>query len=282
MGRRRHPSRSSREGPSGSRSSRHRPTSLLPRAPTSTRPPLASSRQRSVHRARWPTPSTARTRPPGAMTSALAGGTCRARAVFADENPDRAREGDDPHLQLLQQDHGGWNSDDNQSCNLGRFRLSVTITTHAVGRGRPTCCQAVRVARSWRSPDRARRLKRPQVAAIFSHWRTTVPRPGQAEPNARIEELWKQHPEGSTQLVLEGREDPRGTSILQRGDFLKPVKPVTPGVPAFLNPLPSSRCSANATLVRSLAGRSRIADHGTLDREPDLANLFRDRAREHE
>src|SRR5262249_26453055 len=33
---------------------------------------------------------------------------------------------------FLSQQHGGWNSDDNQNCNLGRMRLSFTTAANAV------------------------------------------------------------------------------------------------------------------------------------------------------
>src|SRR6185295_9714610 len=73
--------------------------------------------------------------------------------------------------------------------------------------------------------------------AVFTYWRTTVPE--WQEANDKIEALWRQHPEGSSQLILQGRDQPRETSLLMRGDFLKPIKPVTPGVPSFLHSLPA-------------------------------------------
>jgi hypothetical protein len=131
----------------------------------------------------------------------------------------------------LKQNHGGWNSDDNQNCNLGRFRLSITSAPNAEADPLPKAVRAaLSVPADRRSPAEA--------AAVFSYWRTTVPE--WKEANERIEALWKTYPEGSSQLVLESRESPRMTSVLQRGDFLKPVRPVTPGVPAFLNPLPAA------------------------------------------
>ena len=71
---------------------------------------------------------------------------------------------------------------------------------------------------------------------MFSYWRTSVPEWGQA--NQEIEELWRQHPEGSAQLVLEERTRRRETHLLNRGDFLSPGKPVSSGVPAFLHAFP--------------------------------------------
>ena len=147
----------------------------------------------------------------------------------------------------LTQNHGGWNSDDNQNDNLGRFRLSVTGTP---GASADTLPRAVRAILDIPAAQRTEA----QVAAVFSHWRTTVPQ--WKEANARIEALWKTHPEGSSQLALAQRDDPRMTSVLQRGDFLKPLRPVEPGVPAFLNPLPKSDAPpSRLTFARWLVDR---------------------------
>ena len=121
--------------------------------------------------------------------------------------------------------------------------------------------------------DRARRRRRPapgrcplhpgdpaatsappaQAAAVFSFWRTTVPE--WKGVNVWIDTLARQHPEGSSQLALLERARPRSTHMLQRGDFLKPGKPVEPGVPSFLNPLPAGRAPTRLTFARWLAAR---------------------------
>ncbi len=106
---------------------------------------------------------------------------------------------------FLSQRHGGWNSDDNMNYNLGRFRLSATDATDA---------EAV-------------------PALTFASFRTTVPEWQQA--NDEIETLWRQHPAGTTQLVMTEREEMRETHLLLRGDFLKPGKTVQAGPPAFLH-----------------------------------------------
>jgi hypothetical protein len=64
------------------------------------------------------------------------------------------------------------------------------------------------------------------------------------DANQTIAALWREHPEGSSQLVMQARREGRPTHMLVRGDFLKPDKEVSPGVPAFLHPL---RPAANAT-----------------------------------
>jgi mono/diheme cytochrome c family protein len=144
----------------------------------------------------------------------------------------------------LSQKHGGWNSDDNQNNNLGRFRLSITSAPDAAADPLPANVREIlAIPATQRTPA--------QVQSVFSYWRTTVSEWSGA--NAEIAGLWKQYPEGSSQLVLHARETQRPTHILTRGDFLKPGKVVTPGVPAFLNPLspgaPPTRLSFAKWLV---------------------------------
>ena len=135
----------------------------------------------------------------------------------------------------LKQNHGGWNSDDHMNNNLGRFRLSVTTATNPTADPVPPRVHAIlAIPREQRSPS--------QQAAVFSHWHTTAAE--FASFNDRIEAAWQRWPNGSTQLVLMPREQPRETRMLARGDFLKPMKPVTAGVPAFLSDSASRAASA--------------------------------------
>ncbi|MCU0227024.1 MAG: PSD1 and planctomycete cytochrome C domain-containing protein [Bryobacterales bacterium] len=133
-------------------------------------------------------------------------------AVFVPAEPIRLEAGAKLVIRL-NQSHGGWNSDDNQNLNLGRFRLSYTKGD----------------------------VREAPVPLDFAHFRDTVD--AWQETNARIEALWREHPEGSTQLVLDERRDMRSTRLLKRGDFLNPGQTVEPGVPAVLHPLDSE--SAN-------------------------------------
>ncbi len=167
------------------------------------------------------------------------------KAVFSFESPIRHEKGTILTFNL-QQNHGGWNSDDNQNCNLGRFRLSITNTPKAEADPLPKAVrEAIEVPPERRSPA--------QVAAIFAHWRATVPA-WKAE-NDRIEALWQSHPEGASQLVLTNLETPRQSFVLERGDFLKPTKPIGPGVPGFLHPLPSGEPANRLTFARWLVAR---------------------------
>ena len=129
----------------------------------------------------------------------------------------------------LSQNHGGAATDENQNNTLGRFRLSITNTPNATADLLPKDVRDIlSVPASERTPV--------QVQTIFGYWRTTVPQ--WKAQNDEIAEIWRGYPEGTAQLVLGTRAEPRETHVLTRGDFLQPTKLVDPGVPAFLPPLP--------------------------------------------
>jgi hypothetical protein len=93
-----------------------------------------------------------------------------------------------------------------------------------------------------------------QAAAVFSYWRSTVA--AFKEVNDKIEALWGQYPEGAPSLVLQTRRDrgpddePRITHMFARGDWLKPEKAVTPGVPKILHALPQGADDSRLTFAR--------------------------------
>jgi hypothetical protein len=149
----------------------------------------------------------------------------------------------------LMLNHGGWNSDDNENHNLGRFRLSVTSATNAVADPVPA-----EVREIFQTPAASRTPA--QVAEVFSYWRATL-----AEfknVNDKIESLWRQYPEGTPSLVLQARrnngpgDEKRVTHMLTRGDWLKPEKAVAPGVPKILQPLPAGADESRLTFARWL------------------------------
>ncbi|HSH95213.1 MAG TPA: PSD1 and planctomycete cytochrome C domain-containing protein [Roseimicrobium sp.] len=147
----------------------------------------------------------------------------------------------------LNQNHGGWNNNDSASQNLGRFRISVTTHTNPLAAA--SIPQSIRNILSLPAAKRTAS----QQAAVFRHWRTTVPE--WQEANARIESLWKQWPDGTTTLTFVSRTEPRETKILRRGDWLKPSKPVTAGAPAFLNTLGKTDEPSRLSLARWLVDR---------------------------
>jgi hypothetical protein len=167
------------------------------------------------------------------------------KAVFLADKPISNPQGTILTFHLTQ-DHGGWNSDDNQNHNLGRFRLSVTTQPGAEADPVPARVRTVLVVPlDRRTPA--------QEAVVFSYWRTTVPE--WKEANDRIEALWAMHPEGASQLVLKPQAKPRDTHVLKRGDFLHPAQHVAPGVPAFLHPLPKGAAPDRLTFARWLVDR---------------------------
>lgn len=154
------------------------------------------------------------------------------------------------------QNHGGWNSDDHMNNLIGRLRISVTAADGEV-KADPLpkkVREILDVPRQKRTPA--------QQAAVFGYWRTTVPE--WKEANAEIEKLWKEWPNGTTQLVLAHRDEPRDTRVLRRGDWLKPAAPVKPGVPAFLHPLPDTADGTRLTFAKWLVDR----------RSPTTARVF--------
>jgi mono/diheme cytochrome c family protein len=147
-------------------------------------------------------------------------------AVFVLEKPIEVKP--DSGLTIgLSMKHGGWNSDDLQTMNLGRYRISATDAAEAEA-----------------DPLYGKK-------AEFAVFRATVPE--WKSINDEIEAAWKQHPEGATTLVLDAREQPRMTATLKRGDFTKPGDRVSPGVPAVLNPLPKNADGSRLTFARWLA-----------------------------
>jgi hypothetical protein len=162
------------------------------------------------------------------------------KAVFALKAPITRPKGVTVTVRLSQQ-HGGWNSDDNQTNNLGRFRFSVTT---AKGATADPLSPKVRGLVSKASRTEA------EDAALFSAYRLTVP--AFKEVNYDIESLWKDHPEGASQLVLAAMGTPRTTHRLKRGDFLSPAEAVVPGTPAFLHPMAADATVNRLTLAKWL------------------------------
>jgi mono/diheme cytochrome c family protein len=130
----------------------------------------------------------------------------------------------------LKQNHGGWNSDDNQTNNLGRVRLSITTAENAEADPLPATVREILAI-----PSEQRTAE--QTQTVFNYWRTTVPQ--WRQQNDDIAALWTAYPEGSSQLVLAQREEVRPTHVLTRGDFQKPAKVVEAGTPAYLNAAPA-------------------------------------------
>ncbi|MEZ6136624.1 MAG: PSD1 and planctomycete cytochrome C domain-containing protein [Pirellulaceae bacterium] len=155
-------------------------------------------------------------------------------AVFIPESP--LTELGDVELSFsLKQNHGGWNSDDNQNYLLGRYRFSITDDQAATELTQETFLPLA-VEQALLTPV-ARRTPA-QQAEILSHWITRI------APDVRtaMEAVWQKFPETDTQLVVESRtEGPRETFVYTRGDFLRPGEAVAANAPAFLGSLPPTQ-----------------------------------------
>lgn len=128
----------------------------------------------------------------------------------------------------LKQSHKDVESNPQQTFNLGRFRLSLSSTSNPTANPVPQFLREIlRMPASQRTPA--------QVDQVFGYWRTTVS--AWKVANERIEAVWKQHPQGHSQLVLHERKQPRKTWRLDRGSFLNPAEEVLPTVPEFLHSL---------------------------------------------
>ena len=127
--------------------------------------------------------------------------------------------------------------------------------------------------------DPARDSARPRrQQAVFSYWRTTVPE--WQEANDQIEALWQQHPEGSSQLVLDepraSRARPTCSSAATSSSPARPVDAGRARVPA--SAARRTRPPTRLTFARWLVDRSSPTT-ARVDRQPRLAGLLRHRPR---
>ncbi|WP_231953968.1 PSD1 and planctomycete cytochrome C domain-containing protein [Pirellulimonas nuda] len=146
----------------------------------------------------------------------------------------------------LVQKHGQSYHTDIYTNNLGRFRFSLSADPNAAADPIPA---AVGVLLA-KKPDERSAAETDQV---FSYWRAAAPH--WSEANAAIEEQWRSHPSGTSQLVLKRLETPRETHRLDRGDWLKPAERVSGGVPEFLHKL-NAQQPDRLDFARWLADRS--------------------------
>jgi mono/diheme cytochrome c family protein len=143
----------------------------------------------------------------------------------------------------LVQRHGGLNSDDNQTFNLGRIRLSVAATPpNALDQLPPLVAESLLTAPAERTADQERRL--------FAHWRETNPE--FAAETAAIDDLYAKVPEPTWALVAAETAHERETRLFDRGDQTQPKHVVKPHVPAFLHPLPPGDPTSRLTFAKWL------------------------------
>ncbi len=185
------------------------------------------------------------------------------KAVFTAEQPIAHAGGTILTISLVE-NHGGWNSDDNQNYNLGRFRFSVTAAADVAADPLPS---AVREILKVPAAERTAR----QVDALFSYLahdggrvagRELSNRRTVADASRRRVAIGDVAAERAARNAFaKARGFPQAGSGRHAGRA---------GVPA-----PALRRASDAAIVRSLAGGSSFADHGPLAGESGLAGLFR-------
>lgn len=143
----------------------------------------------------------------------------------------------------LEQKHGGWNSDDNQTFNIGRIRMSFS---ESLPNTRDQLPPLILKALLTDQPSNE------QQAILFSHWFHLQQSPRLAE----IEALWKTHPIPAVALISREREKPRVTRLFKRGEQTKPGHAVKPHTPAFLHRQPKGKPGSRQILADWLADRN--------------------------
>ncbi|MEN8736470.1 MAG: PSD1 and planctomycete cytochrome C domain-containing protein [Akkermansiaceae bacterium] len=141
----------------------------------------------------------------------------------------------------LGQRHGGWNSDDNQTFNIGRFRLSFAKTLpNALDHLPPLVKEALL----------SKQRTAEQKTLLFSHWLKS--QPDLVAFTDRIEQVWRKHPKPTPALVASKVAQPRVTRLFDRGEQSQPKHIVKPHVPEFLHPLPEGDSSSRLTFAKWL------------------------------
>ena len=165
-------------------------------------------------------------------------------AVLTFELPESFKGGGTVHFNYnLSMNHGGFNSDDTQTYNLGRVRVSVAATLpNALDNLPPLVREALETPAEKRSSV--------QSARLFAHWRES--NPAFAAETAEIEALYAKVPQPTWALVAAETKTPRETRLFERGEQTHPKHIVKPHVPAFLHPLPPGDPESRLTFAKWL------------------------------
>jgi hypothetical protein len=143
----------------------------------------------------------------------------------------------------LSQNHGGHNSDDNMTYNLGRIRLSVSASLpNELDQLPPLVLEALETPTAERSAA--------QESRLFAHWRETQEE--FSEQTRRIESLYATVPQATWALVAGESKTPPETRLFERGEQTHPKHVVKPHVPAFLHPLPPGDPESRLTFAKWL------------------------------
>jgi hypothetical protein len=158
------------------------------------------------------------------------------------------------------------------AAGLGRFRIWVTTNNNArasalgdeavaiiAKNGDPEKLKSVTCATNAQSPERQILVRE------FAHHA-----PEFAGARAEIEKLRAQLPQFPTTLVMRERptENQRHTFVHHRGEFLQTEEEVSPGVPAFLPPLPDDEPKNRLALAKWLvSGKNPLTGRVVMNRQ---------------
>ena len=159
--------------------------------------------------------------------------------------------------------HGGWNSDDNQSHNVGRFRVGVS---GQVGIDDPSLdtlpprlrAELNRAKQAVAQNNKTNLADQLSAATQRDLFDVFLRRRGDAiatDVLAKTDAIWDGYPTGRAQLVVQEREVPRKTHRLDRGDFLSPREEVSGWTPSFLHELPDDATGNRLDLAHWLVDR---------------------------
>jgi hypothetical protein len=131
------------------------------------------------------------------------------------------------------------------ACSLGRFRICITTDPGAVARDLPE-----ETKRLLQIPDA--QLTTTQREQLLHRFLLTAPE--LAGARSEIDRLRQALPQYPTSLVFQERpsENPRPTSVHQRGEFLRSTERVEPNVPVALSPLSPEAPRNRLTFARWL------------------------------
>ena len=131
------------------------------------------------------------------------------------------------------------------ACSLGRFRISITTDARpAVARDLPSETESLLAL-----PDE--KLTAAQRVRLCEEFLLSLPE--LKDEASRIRTLRKPvRPPATLGFRERPPENPRPTFIHNRGEYLQPTEPVTPGVPAFLNPIAGNAKPDRLALARWL------------------------------
>ena len=131
------------------------------------------------------------------------------------------------------------------ACSLGRFRISITTDARpAVARDLPSETESLLAL-----PDE--KLTAAQRVRLREEFLLSLPE--LKDEASRIRTLRKPvRPPATLGFRERPPENPRPTFIHNRGEYLQPTEPVTPSVPAFLNPIAGNAKPDRLALARWL------------------------------